>query len=157
MNLQPVSVVEVLREAAETVTGIVRSHDLTLTTDFARVPPIEGDRERLSQLFANLLSNAVKFTPAGGRITARTYARDGAVVAEVEDTGIGIPLTEQERLFQRFFRSSTAQAQAIPGTGLGLVISKAIAEAHGGEIRVRSDPGVGTCFSVALPLDSSSE
>ena len=155
LNLSPVSVDDVLREAAETVTGLVRSHDLTLTTDFARVPLVDGDRERLSQLFANLLSNAVKFTPAGGNITARTYAYDGAVVAEVEDTGIGIPAGEQERLFQRFFRSSTAQAQAIPGTGLGLVISKAIAEAHGGEIRVRSEPGVGTCFSVALPLESS--
>lgn len=155
LNLQPVHVDEVLREAAETVTGIVRSHDLTLTTDIGHVPPIDGDRERLSQLFANLLSNAVKFTPAGGHITARAYANDGAAIAEIEDTGIGIPAIEQERLFQRFFRSSTAQAQAIPGTGLGLVISKAIAEAHGGEIRVRSEPGSGTCFSVALPLESN--
>jgi signal transduction histidine kinase len=157
LNLQPVYVDEVLREAAETVQGIVRSHDLTLVTDFGPVPPVDADRERLSQLFANLLSNSVKFTPAGGRITARTYSNDGVVVAEIEDTGIGIPAIEQERLFQRFFRSSTAQAQAIPGTGLGLVISKAIAEAHGGEIYVRSEPGVGTSFSVALPVDPNVE
>ena len=72
---------------------------------------------------------------------------------EVADTGIGIPEGEQDRLFQRFFRSSTATEQAIPGTGLGLVISKAIAEAHGGTIGVRSSPGRGTCFHVAIPLE----
>ena len=72
---------------------------------------------------------------------------------EVADTGIGIPAGEQSRLFQRFFRSSTATEQAIPGTGLGLVISKAIAEAHGGTITVRSEPGKGTFFRVELPLD----
>jgi signal transduction histidine kinase len=74
-------------------------------------------------------------------------------VVEVEDTGIGIPKGEQDRLFQRFFRSSTATEQAIPGTGLGLVISKAIAEAHGGTIAVRSERGEGTCFRVELPLE----
>jgi signal transduction histidine kinase/CHASE3 domain sensor protein len=153
LHVQPVHVDEVLREAVETVDGIVRSHNLTLTTELGPVPPVDGDRERLSQLFANLLSNAVKFTPAGGQIVARTYSSNGIVVAEVEDTGIGIPENEQDRLFQRFFRSSTASAQAIPGTGLGLVISKAIAEAHGGTIHVRSAPETGTCFSVAIPIE----
>jgi len=73
-------------------------------------------------------------------------------VIEVTDTGIGIPEAEQSRLFQRFFRSSTATEQAIPGTGLGLVISRAIAEAHGGTISVRSAPGEGTSFRVELPF-----
>jgi signal transduction histidine kinase len=153
LQLQPVYVDDVLREAVETVDGVVRSHDLTMTTDFGAVPPVDADRERLSQLFANLLSNAVKFTPAGGLITARTYSRNGSVVAEIEDNGIGIPEAEQDRLFERFFRSSIASAQAIPGTGLGLVISKAIADAHGGVIHVQSAPGAGTRFSVALPID----
>jgi two-component system phosphate regulon sensor histidine kinase PhoR len=76
-----------------------------------------------------------------------------AAVVEVEDTGIGIPAGEQGRLFQRFFRSSTATEQAIPGTGLGLVITKAIAEAHGGTVTVRSEVGKGTLFSVSLPLE----
>jgi len=86
-------------------------------------------------------------------VTTRVFAQDSRVVAEVEDTGVGIPEDEQGRLFQRFFRSSTATAQAIPGTGLGLVISKAIAEAHGGTISVRSRPGQGTCFRVELPIE----
>ena len=74
------------------------------------------------------------------------------MVIEVEDTGIGIPAAELPRVFERFFRSSAATEQAIPGTGLGLVISKAIAEAHGGTIAVRSQAGRGTCFRVELPL-----
>ena len=77
---------------------------------------------------------------------------DRAVV-EVEDTGVGIPDAEQSHLFERFFRSSTATAQAIPGTGLGLVIVKAIVEAHGGRIRVRSESAVGTSFRVELPFE----
>jgi len=86
-------------------------------------------------------------------VTARTFTDGRWAVIEVEDTGIGIPEGEQSRLFQRFFRSSTATEQAIPGTGLGLVISRAIAEAHGGRISADSKPGVGTCFRVELPLE----
>ena len=70
---------------------------------------------------------------------------------EVADTGIGIPVDEQEHLFTRFFRSSTAQEQAIPGSGLGLSIAHAIVEMHGGDVVVESEPGVGTTFRVQLP------
>ncbi len=90
--------------------------------------------------------------PADGS-PSRAFVEGGHAVVEVEDTGIGIPEAEQDRLFQRFFRSSTATEQAIPGTGLGLVISKAIAEAHGGTLDVRSKPGAGACFRLDLPLD----
>ena len=114
---------------------------------------LSADRDRLAQLVANLLSNAIKFTPEGGRVTVRTFVDGGCAVVEVADTGIGIPAGEQDRLFQRFFRSSTATAQAIPGTGLGLVISRAIVEAHGGTMTVTSQAGAGTCFRVELPLE----
>ena len=76
---------------------------------------------------------------------------DGGAVIEVADTGIGIPVDEQELLFTRFFRSSTAQEQAIPGSGLGLSIAHAIVEMHGGDVAVESEPGVGTTFRVQLP------
>jgi signal transduction histidine kinase len=121
------------------------------------VAPLEGDRERVAQVVANLISNAVKFTPPGGRVVARTFVDGDRAVAEIEDTGIGIPEAEQSHLFERFFRSSTATEQAIPGTGLGLVIAKAIVEAHGGRIRVRSESGVGTCFRVELPFEQPDE
>jgi signal transduction histidine kinase len=76
-------------------------------------------------------------------------------VIEIRDSGIGIPAAEQQFLFQRFFRTSTATEQAIQGTGLGLAISKAIVEAHGGEIEVESEEGAGTTFRVTLPLQQS--
>jgi signal transduction histidine kinase len=115
------------------------------------VPAVHGDRERVLQLIGNLLSNALKFTPAGGRVTVRAFAHEGRAVVEVDDTGAGIPRAEQARLFERFFRSSTATARAAPGTGLGLVIAKAIVEAHGGTIVVRSEAGEGTIVRVELP------
>jgi signal transduction histidine kinase len=143
---------EVVNEALEAVSGSAKARELRVETAIEEVPSIDADRERLVQLISNLLTNAVKFTPAGGTLTARVFSNNGNVVAEVEDTGIGIPEAEQDRMFQRFFRSTTATAQAIPGTGLGLVISKAIAEAHGGRITMRSRPGLGTCFRVELPI-----
>jgi signal transduction histidine kinase/CHASE3 domain sensor protein len=144
---------EIVREAVESSGAIARSRDLILELEVVPVPVVTGDKERLSQLIGNLISNALKFTPAGGRVTVRTFVAGGQAVVEVEDDGIGIPVAEQDRLFQRFFRSSIATEQAIPGTGLGLVISRAIAEAHGGTIDVRSEAGAGACFRLELPLN----
>jgi signal transduction histidine kinase len=144
---------EVVRDAVESAGAVARSRDLDLQLELASVPEVTGDRERLSQLVGNLISNALKFTPAGGRVTVRAFVEGGHAVVEVEDDGIGIPEAEQDRLFQRFFRSSIATEQAIPGTGLGLVISRAIAEAHGGTLDVRSKTGAGACFRLDLPLD----
>jgi signal transduction histidine kinase/CHASE3 domain sensor protein len=148
-----VRVAEIVRDTLESTSALARSREIDLRPDVRDVPALSGDRERLSQLVANLVGNAIKFTPAGGRVTVRTFVAGQSAVVEVEDTGIGIPAAEQGQLFQRFFRSSTATEQAIPGTGLGLVISRAIAEAHGGSIGVRSRPGEGTCFRVELPLE----
>jgi signal transduction histidine kinase len=153
LQLGDVHIDDVLRECIEATAALARARELELHTEIEAIPVIQADRERLLQLATNLLSNAVKFTPGGGLVTARTFVDGGDAVIQVEDTGIGIPPVDQERLFQRFFRSSTATEQAIPGTGLGLVISKAIAEAHGGSISMRSETGVGTCFTVRLPLE----
>jgi two-component system, sensor histidine kinase and response regulator len=144
---------EIVRDAVESSSALARSREVSLIAEIDAVPPVSGDRERLSQLVGNLISNALKFTPAGGTVTARSFVDSSRAVVEVADTGIGIPKVEQSRLFQRFFRSSTATEQAIPGTGLGLVISRAIAEAHGGTIDVTSEPGEGTTFRVEIPLE----
>jgi signal transduction histidine kinase len=111
-----------------------------------------GDRARLSQLVDNLLSNAIKFSPEGGAVTLRVGAAGERASLEVADGGIGIPADEQEQLFERFFRSSNARRAAVQGTGLGLVIVRAIAEAHGGSVTVTSLEGEGTTFRVELPL-----
>ncbi len=116
------------------------------------VPAVLGDSGQLERVLLNLLSNAIKFTTDGGRVVVRVRPAGDEVEIEVEDEGIGIPESEQDRLFSRFFRSSTSQERAIQGTGLGLVIVKSIVEHHGGEITVRSQSGVGTTFTIRLPV-----
>jgi two-component system, OmpR family, phosphate regulon sensor histidine kinase PhoR len=103
----------------------------------------------------NLVSNAIKFTPEGGTVTITTGMQDGQGVFEVADSGMGISSADQTHLYDRFFRTRDATAQAIPGTGLGLTITKAIVDAHGGSIALRSTVGSGTTFVVALPGASS--
>ena len=116
-------------------------------------PPLHlgGDRGRLAQMMDNLVSNAIKFTPEGGSVTITTARRDGQAVFEVEDSGMGISAADQAQLYDRFFRTRVAADQAIPGTGLGLTITKAIVDAHGGSIDLRSTVGRGTTFVVTLP------
>src|SRR5439155_352899 len=110
-----------------------------------------GEPGRLAQLLDNLVSNAIKFTPDGGSVTLRVAAEDGAVVLEVSDSGIGIPESERARLFERFFRASTAVSRQIPGTGLGLHIAQAIVDAHGGPITVAGEARAGPTLRVELP------
>jgi signal transduction histidine kinase len=137
--------VEVLRPAAD-----ARGIDLRLDVD--PIPSLRGDPARLGQLLDNLVSNAVKFTESGGRVVVALGVTGEEVVLAVSDNGIGIPVAEQRRLFDRFFRASTAQDRAIEGTGLGLTIVHAIVRAHGGTIEVTSDEGQGTTFRVRLPV-----
>jgi signal transduction histidine kinase len=100
----------------------------------------------------NLVSNALKFTPRGGTVTVAVDERDAQVVVSVRDTGMGIPADEQQKLFTRFFRASTATRNAVPGVGLGLTITRAIVHAHGGELQFESEEGVGTEFRMLLPV-----
>jgi signal transduction histidine kinase len=117
---------------------------------------LHGDPDRLGQVMDNLLSNALKFTPDGGEVGLRLFALDGTAEVEVWDTGIGIPADEQARLFERFFRATTATEAAVPGVGLGLSITRAIVESHGGRLSFTSTEGKGTTFRIELPLGSPS-
>ncbi len=112
---------------------------------------VTGDAVRLGQLLDNLVSNAVKFTPEGGKVTLSVRRDDGDVTIDVTDTGPGISAADQQRLFERFFRTSSATAGVTAGTGLGLTIAKAIVEAHNGTIEVESAIGRGATFRVKLP------
>jgi signal transduction histidine kinase len=107
---------------------------------------------RLGQACDNLISNALKFTPRGGTVTVSLSRSSGDAVITVRDTGMGIAESELDQLFARFFRASTATRNAVPGVGLGLTITKAIVTAHHGAMAVESEEGVGTRFSVSLPL-----
>ena len=129
---------------------------IELRLDCEQEPVLPGDSIRLAQVLNNLISNAVKFTPQGGHVEVRVSSGQGTAAIEVEDSGIGISPKEQDALFSPFFRASGAVKREIQGTGLGLVITKAIVEAHRGEIHVVSDEGVGTTLRVQLPLEEES-
>jgi two-component system, OmpR family, phosphate regulon sensor histidine kinase PhoR len=116
-----------------------------------------GDPERLAQVVDNLLSNAIKFTPKGGRVAIRLAARDGTAEIEVEDTGMGIPSADRERVFDRLYRAPGATAARIPGLGLGLTTVKAIVGAHHGAVSLESQEEVGTTVRVTLPLEGAPE
>jgi two-component system phosphate regulon sensor histidine kinase PhoR len=99
----------------------------------------------------NLLDNAVKFTPAGGRVTITAAAQDQVVEIAVADTGIGIPSTDLPRITERFYRVDKARSRELGGTGLGLAIVKHLVQAHGGALRIESEPGKGTTVRFTLP------
>jgi PAS domain S-box-containing protein len=141
--------------AAATIRPLAHAQCLTLVVTTGQGPLLRADPRRLEQVLSNLLSNAVKFTPAGGQISVTAVHPTGAWQIEVSDTGLGIPETDQSRLFQRFVRGSNVTEDAIPGTGLGLAITAAIVELHGGTIAVASSPGRGTTLSVRLPDDGA--
>jgi signal transduction histidine kinase len=113
---------------------------------------IRGDEARLRWALDNLLSNAYNYTPAGGCVTVEARGQDGQVFVEVGDTGIGISEADQQYLFTRFFRAAHEEVMKVRGVGLGLYVVKAVAEAHGGHVQVHSKPGVGSVFTVALPV-----
>jgi signal transduction histidine kinase/small basic protein len=115
---------------------------------------VRGDRRRLAQVIDNLVSNAIKFSADAGSVDLTVDRGNGKVTIEVEDRGIGISESERERLFERFFRSQGALDRQIPGTGLGLYITKSIVEAHGGSVAARSVVGEGSSFVVELPAAS---
>jgi signal transduction histidine kinase len=153
LNLEDVDAAALVADCAQGVIPYAESRGVRLVLETESLV-LHADSLRLAQLLNNLLSNAVKFTPDGGTVTARTSTENGVGIVEVEDTGMGIPADEQDKLFQRFFRSSVAHRRSIEGTGLGLVIAKAIAERHGGRIGFESQVGKGTTFRVELPLQA---
>lgn len=125
-----------------------------IVVDFAdRFPEITADERRLTQVFNNLVSNAIKYSPDGGTITIRGREMDQHVVVSVIDSGIGIPQHQRHRIFQQFSRLDNALSRRTEGTGLGLFLTKAIVEAHNGQIWFENNPdGEGTIFSFSLPL-----
>jgi two-component system, OmpR family, phosphate regulon sensor histidine kinase PhoR len=116
---------------------------------------ILGDPEALNQIFDNLIDNAIKYTERGGRVEVSLYQKNGKVIFEVEDDGVGIPPEDLPRIFERFYRVDKARSREQGGTGLGLSIVRHLAQALQGEAKVRSRVGVGSVFTVVLPSYTS--
>ncbi len=144
---------EAVRVATDEVAHSAHKGRVALLVNLPTEPVmLEGDPAYLERLVLNLVSNAVKFTGVGGEVAVGLRVSGEVAELTVRDTGMGIPLEEQGRLFQKFFRSSLATEHAIQGTGLGLHIVRSIAEAHHGEISFESTPGDGTTFWFSVPL-----
>jgi PAS domain S-box-containing protein len=142
--------VQAASDAIASVRPFAETKRMTLDLDAPEHAYVRADGKRIGQALDNLISNALKFTPAGGNVCVAIDLRDDLVLVSVTDSGCGIPESEQDQLFERFFRSSTTAH--LPGTGLGLAIVKAIVEAHGGSITCDSAEDNGTTFTFSLPL-----
>jgi signal transduction histidine kinase len=142
---------EIARQSAEEARGRADAKDLDLVVVANGPVRVEADRGRIFQLLDNLISNAIKFTPDGGKVEIAATA-DAVARLEVSDTGIGFTEREAERIFERFYRTDLAVERQVPGTGLGLFIAHAIADAHAGTISAHPRDGGGAVFRVELPL-----
>lgn len=153
LDLQEVDLTTVVTASIETARPMAAGAEVALSGELpATSLNVEGDPVRLGQAIDNLVSNAIKFTPAGGRVRIVAEADGDRARITVSDTGMGIAASELSQLSTRFFRASTATRNAVPGVGLGLTITKAIVNAHHGELGIESVEGKGTSFTIRLPL-----
>ncbi|MCP4748259.1 MAG: HAMP domain-containing protein [Desulfobacteraceae bacterium] len=139
-------------DACELFQPLAEDKGVMLAHQLEDVAPIKGNKAMLQRMVANLIDNAIKYTPCDGAVTVVLEAEDNAnaVVLTVSDTGIGIPIEEQPKIFNRFYRCDQSRSQS--GAGLGLSLARAIAYSHGGQIKVKSDLQAGSAFSVKLPV-----
>ncbi len=151
LELIPIDLDTVVSEVYREARVLVKDHNLKVTIQDFEPVRIQGDSDRLKQLFLNLVSNAIKFTPEGGTITLNLRRTASEAHVEVIDTGIGISDDDQKRIFDRFYQAEPSRVRIGEGSGLGLSIAKWITEAHSGTIGVSSEPGAGTTFTVSLP------
>ncbi|MCW2855028.1 MAG: aminotransferase class [Marmoricola sp.] len=152
LHLEPTPVMTLVDDMRTQVSAAAVAKSVELLVDCCpQAGTVFMDREQMGRAMLNLLTNAVKFTPAGGTVDLRATREGEELVVTVSDTGMGIPIDEQAKLFTRFFRSTDATRMAIQGTGLGLVIVKRIIEEHGGTISIASTPDVGTSVTVKIP------
>jgi signal transduction histidine kinase len=152
MRLGEANLSDIVVEEGKAARGLANENGLELDVDAADGARILGDAQHLHLMVRNLLENAIRYTPQGGRVTVALMVDDGRARLEVTDTGIGIPLQAQGRVFERFYRVDQDRARVSGGTGLGLSIVKNVAESHGGTVGVTSELDEGSTFTVELPL-----
>jgi len=153
LELHPVNVDDVIKACLETTRAKATQKELRLEVQsMTALPAVLGDLRSLRGILQELLDNAIRYSSAGGMVTVKTSLQESAVVISVSDTGIGIPKADQERIFERFYRTDPARSRESGGTGLGLSIAKHMIEAHGGRIKVESEVGKGSTFSIILPI-----
>jgi len=155
-DFQRADLTEVVAETLKTFEVRMKQSDFDIRFDADRnLPPVRIDSDAITQALVNLLDNAVKYSGDSREIAVRLDARDGWVTISVSDRGIGIPASDQEKIFDRFHRVSTGLVHEVRGSGLGLAIVKHIVDAHRGRVTVESRPGRGSTFTIWLPSEDS--
>jgi two-component system phosphate regulon sensor histidine kinase PhoR len=152
-DIEPMSLAKVVQESLAYYRESAAAKDIVfdIEPDDATVQ-VRADEEGVYQILNNLVDNAIKYTPDQGRVTVRWLVEDSMAVVQVQDTGIGISPEDLPRVFERFFRVDKARSRELGGTGLGLSIVKHLTHSFGGTVGVESRPGVGSTFTVKLPL-----
>jgi signal transduction histidine kinase len=150
LRREPVSLSNLAGSIVETVQVLAEDKDVKLEASIEPGVQVTGDSLRLSQLLLNLLDNAIKHS-SPGQTVRMSVQKNGSAVLQVEDTGCGISEEDLPHIFDRFFRTDRSRSRQVPGSGLGLSISKWIVDAHGGSIHVASRLGSGSTFTVELP------
>lgn len=150
-QLAPTRLIDVVENVIYVLAPEAEKKKIELTIDLPlNLPRVMGVEEQLDQVLINLMDNGIKYTPAGGEVVLSAEADEHWVTIKVTDNGCGIPAEDLERIFERFYRVDKARSRQAGGTGLGLSIVKHIVKAHGGDIQVESEPGVGSTFIVKL-------
>jgi signal transduction histidine kinase len=147
----PVDLAELARAAVGQFTPLAEAANVSLSVEAGGAAFVLGDADRLSQVLRNLLSNALRHTPPGGQVVVRVRPAGDHVAFQVADTGSGISPDDLPHVFDRFYRGDRRASRRGGGAGLGLAIARQLIVSHGGEIRVDSELGVGTSFTVELP------
>ena len=151
LDHEDVDVAGVVHEAFEGARLAAENKCIELVADLRARPMVLGDRDLLVMAVRNLVDNAIAYSDAGSRVTASVTTYDDAVSVAVMDQGIGIDAKDQERIFERFYRTDPARARQTGGTGLGLSIVKHVVLQHSGTVNVWSQPSVGSTFTMTLP------
>jgi signal transduction histidine kinase/HAMP domain-containing protein len=152
LEFREVNLAELIHSVMATASALVRDKDTELRQEIAPdLPQVQADAARIRQVLLRLLANAAKFTEQG-IITVRSWRADEQVLVSVSDTGVGIPVEDQDRIFEQFEQGSLEDGRRPDGAGLGLALSKEFVEMHGGRIWVESEAGQGSTFTFSLPL-----
>lgn len=152
-NFKIGNLAQVIRDTLESYRYHLEKKGFTIQSEIATdLPEMIFDGEAMASVLINLLSNAMKFSPEKKEVAVKLFKEEGSAVLQVADKGIGISPKEISKVFKRFYRSKDEIVSETRGSGLGLTLVKHITDAHGGKIKVDSEPGKGSIFSVILPF-----
>jgi len=152
LNFQKVDIKKVIASAYRKILPLALEKKIKIRVE-SRGGEIFGDEESLEEMILIFLDNAVKYTPQGGKVWLKSWREKGKLILEIKDTGIGISKTDLPHIFERFYRADKARVKG--GFGLGLALAKRIIELHRGSVKVTSQVGKGTKFTIRLPLKTS--